>query len=91
MPSSRADAFHAQDSAELVVWFKSVGLDMYSDLVEEKMLTGERLAEMVSEDSCHQWVVSYSSRQSPHESKLQLHTIRTNPAFLLASHYTVSR
>ena len=39
-------------------WFKSIGLDMYSDLVTEKSLTGERLAEFVAADDCHQLVVS---------------------------------
>ena len=49
--STRADAFTAKSSAELAEWFQSIGLDMYSDLAEEKMLTGESLANMVVEDS----------------------------------------
>lgn len=56
--SARADAFEAKDSEELAVWFKSIGLDMYCDLVQEKMLTGESLAEIAGENSSHQLVVS---------------------------------
>lgn len=57
--SARADLFHAQSSAELAEWFRTIGLDMYSDLVAEKALTGESLAEIVSEDNSHQLVVRY--------------------------------
>lgn len=55
--SPRADAFIAKDSEALAVWFKNIGLDMYSDLVTEKALTGERLAELVADDDAHQLVV----------------------------------
>lgn len=58
MCSARADAFSAKGCEELGTWFTSIGLDMYSDLVQEKMLSGEKLAEIVSEDNSHQLVVS---------------------------------
>lgn len=56
--SPRAEAFIAMESEALAEWFKNIGLDMYSDLVTEKALTGERLAEFVADDDCHQLVVS---------------------------------
>lgn len=49
--SARANAFVAKDSVQLAEWLKGIGLDMYCDLVQEKMLTGEALAEMVAEDN----------------------------------------
>lgn len=55
--SLRADAFNEKDHEELADWFKSIGLDMYSDLVQEKMLTGLKLSELVAEDGSLQLVV----------------------------------
>lgn len=55
--SERAEAFSAKISTEVAEWFGSIGLDMYSDLVQEKMLSGEKLAEIASEDNSHQLVV----------------------------------
>lgn len=49
--SPRADAFTAKSSTELGEWFKSIGLDMFCDLPEEKSFAGESLAEMVMEDA----------------------------------------
>ena len=57
--SPRAEAFIAKDSEALAVWIKNIGLDMYSDLVTEKALTGDRLAELISDDDCHQLVVKF--------------------------------
>ena len=66
MCSVRADEFLAKTTEELVAWFRSIGLDMYSDLVQEKMLTGERLADIVSGDSTHEMVVSWCISTVPH-------------------------
>ena len=56
--SPRADAFMAKDSEALAEWFKSIGLDMYSDLMIEKAMTGEKLAEIAAEEDSHELVVS---------------------------------
>ena len=46
-------------SSELMCeWFTSVGLDMYSDLVSQNLLTGEALAGMVSRPGNAEFVVS---------------------------------
>lgn len=46
--SPRAAEFHAKGSKELAEWFTSVGLDMYTDLVEKNLSSGEELVTMVT-------------------------------------------
>ena len=46
--SPRAAEFYAKSSKELSEWFTSVGLDMYTDLVERNLSSGEELVTMVT-------------------------------------------
>ena len=46
--SPRAAEFCAKDSKQLADWFSDVGLDMYTDLVEKNLASGERLVTMVA-------------------------------------------
>ncbi len=55
--SHRADAFCAKDCRGLAEWFQEIGLDMYTDLAEEKIGSGEKLVELISEGSNHPLVV----------------------------------
>ena len=67
MISARAEAFRNKNSADLIEWFKHIGLDMYADLIEEKMVTGEKLADIVSsEDNDRQLVVSGTTLSKMH-------------------------
>lgn len=47
-PSPRAAEFCAKDGRQLAEWFTSIGLDMYSDLVERNLKSGEQLVTMVT-------------------------------------------
>jgi hypothetical protein len=46
--SPRAAEFHAKSGKELADWFTSAGLDMYTDLVERNLSSGEQLVTMVT-------------------------------------------
>lgn len=49
--SPRAAEFHAKSSKQLAEWFTSVGLDMYTDLVERNLSSGEQLVTMVTSNN----------------------------------------
>ena len=49
--SPRAAEFCAKDSSQLADWFSDVGLDMYTDIVERNLASGERLVTMVAENN----------------------------------------
>lgn len=56
--SPQAVAFCGKDSEQLSEWLTSVGLTIYTDLILEKQVTGDRLAEMVAEGTNQHLVVS---------------------------------
>ena len=49
--SPRAAEFYAKSSEQLAEWFTSVGLDMYTDLVERNLSSGEQLVTMVTSNN----------------------------------------
>ena len=63
--SPKAAAFCSQSSEQLCEWLSGIGLSMYSDLVMDKHVTGERLAEMVAEPTNQHLVVSTSCTNIP--------------------------
>ena len=46
--SPRAAEFQAKGGKQLAEWFATVGLDMYTDLVEKNLSSGEQLVTMVT-------------------------------------------
>lgn len=56
--SSRAVEFHAKDGRQLAEWFTTVGLDMYTDIVERNLSSGEQLVTMVTANNNAALVVS---------------------------------
>ena len=56
--SPRAAAFYSLNGAQLGEWFQSIGLDMYSDMMEQEQVTGDKLASIVAVNSNDGLVVS---------------------------------
>ena len=56
--SPRAAEFCAKDSRQLADWFSDVGLDMYTDIVERNLASGERLVTMVAANNNALFAVS---------------------------------
>lgn len=59
--SPRAISFCAKDTGKLVEWIKTIGLEMYCDLFEDKHLSGENLTDLVAEKSYQPLVVRIES------------------------------
>ena len=57
--SPRAAEFCAKDSRQLADWFSDVGLDMYTDIVERNLASGEKLVTMVAANNNELFAVSY--------------------------------
>ena len=64
--SPRAAAFYALTAKQLASWFQRIGLEMYSDIVEHSISSGERLATMISSPTNDELVVSHMIRLSSH-------------------------
>jgi len=59
LTSPKAVLFVGHSSTDLCGWLESIGLPMYSDLVLDKHVTGEKLAEMVAVPTNQHLVVSH--------------------------------
>ena len=57
-PSHRAANFFVLNSHQLGQWFQSIGLDMYSGIIERSVPSGQRLVEMVEASTNNDLVVS---------------------------------
>ena len=55
--SPRAAAFYAMKGAQLGEWFQTIGLDIYRDIVEEGLTSGEKLANIVASQANEELVV----------------------------------
>ena len=46
--STRAQSFHSLSGSDLAAWMNSIGLEMYSELISQLVVTGERLASIAA-------------------------------------------
>ena len=56
--SSRASAFYAKDGRQLGQWVEDIGLEMYRNLVEKNVPSGERLVVMTTKHESNDLMVS---------------------------------
>ncbi len=63
--SPKAVKFYGMTVEDVCDWFSSIGLSMYSDLISDKHITGEKLAEMVTEPTNQHLVVRTDTRTGP--------------------------
>lgn len=59
LPSSpRAATFHAMDRRQVAEWMAAIGLDMYCELVEQEVPSGNKLVEIATAQGNQELIVS---------------------------------